>query len=160
MYEVDSILYKKRFNGRWLYLVKWSGFDYSECTWEPKENLVSAIKPWEKFLEGAPIDLLKKKMDKYEKDLKTYESVERKYNKYKNIIDRYVVTKEREMDNATKFKSKNSRGRSRSMMVNKETKLKKILLGRKRSDSSGSEECIGIKKKRESRSGSRKDVDY
>ena len=157
MYEVDYILCKKRFNGRWLYLVKWSDFEYSECTWEPIENIVTAKKPYERFLEGTPIDQLKQKMEKYEKDLKTYESVEKKYNKYKNIVDYYVTKKERELDNIAKINGKNKRNRSRSLVradkvIDKQQELRSKI---KRSDSSDYKDCIGLlRRKRAERSRS------
>jgi hypothetical protein len=38
-YEVEKILGHDRVNGRPYYLVKWTGYDTSENTWEPIENL-------------------------------------------------------------------------------------------------------------------------
>ena len=39
IYEVDDILGKKRFGKTWKYLVKWTGYDDSENTWEPLANV-------------------------------------------------------------------------------------------------------------------------
>lgn len=38
-YLVDKIMGMKMENGQPLYLVKWTGYDHSESTWEPVENL-------------------------------------------------------------------------------------------------------------------------
>ena len=38
-YEVERILGKKIISGTVHYLVKWKGYDISESTWEPKQNL-------------------------------------------------------------------------------------------------------------------------
>ena len=40
VFEVEAILEKgKGEAGEELYKVKWKGYDESECTWEPLENL-------------------------------------------------------------------------------------------------------------------------
>ncbi|CAM6094468.1 unnamed protein product [Calypogeia fissa] len=45
-YEVEAILdhhYKRRLGKQLFeYLVKWTGYDQAECTWEPEENLTHA----------------------------------------------------------------------------------------------------------------------
>ena len=38
-FEVEKIMNRKKSKGQWLYLVRWAGFDESEDTWEPIENL-------------------------------------------------------------------------------------------------------------------------
>ena len=38
-FEVEKVLNRKKSKGQWLYLVRWAGFDESEDTWEPLENL-------------------------------------------------------------------------------------------------------------------------
>jgi hypothetical protein len=38
-YEVEEILEARRISGRPHYLVRWKGYDTSENTWEPIENL-------------------------------------------------------------------------------------------------------------------------
>ena len=43
-YEVENVLAKgKGENNEDLYKVKWKGFDESECTWEPLENLQNVL---------------------------------------------------------------------------------------------------------------------
>lgn len=41
IYEVESILNKRYFKGKALYLIKWKGFNSSENSWEPEENIES-----------------------------------------------------------------------------------------------------------------------
>lgn len=50
VYEVDEILDKRRKEKGWEYLIKWKDYNFSECTWEPKENIFNdkAIKKFEK----------------------------------------------------------------------------------------------------------------
>lgn len=38
-YPVEKILEDKIIEGRKHYLIKWEGYDYNSCTWEPIENL-------------------------------------------------------------------------------------------------------------------------
>ncbi|KAJ9051537.1 hypothetical protein DSO57_1003886 [Entomophthora muscae] len=38
-YEIETIMAKRGTGPRLAYLVKWRGFGFSECTWEPKKNL-------------------------------------------------------------------------------------------------------------------------
>ena len=42
-FEVEKILNRKKSKGQWLYLVRWAGFDESEDTWEPLENLAGGF---------------------------------------------------------------------------------------------------------------------
>lgn len=44
MYEVEKIVEHRELGPeRFLYLVKWKGFDDTQCTWEPLENLTGCI---------------------------------------------------------------------------------------------------------------------
>lgn len=51
LFKVEKIVNKKlcEANGRWLYLVKWEGYDSDESTWEPEENLCYIPKLLETF---------------------------------------------------------------------------------------------------------------
>ncbi|KRX03005.1 Chromo domain protein [Pseudocohnilembus persalinus] len=40
LYEIEKILEKKLINHEYKYKVKWKGYSESECTWEPRENLI------------------------------------------------------------------------------------------------------------------------
>lgn len=50
VYEIDDILDKRKKKNKEEYLVKWKGYKFSECTWEPKENIFAPniIKNFEK----------------------------------------------------------------------------------------------------------------
>lgn len=48
-YEVETILEKQRISNKHYYLVKWKGYDTSENTWEPEENLKNARKKVEHY---------------------------------------------------------------------------------------------------------------
>jgi hypothetical protein len=48
-YMVEKILDKKKYKGIWKYKVKWEGYSYNECTWEPKENLSNCKEMIERF---------------------------------------------------------------------------------------------------------------
>ena len=51
-YEVEDILEKRMISGEAHYLVKWRGYDTSENTWEPRENLKNCARAlWR--LEGG-----------------------------------------------------------------------------------------------------------
>jgi hypothetical protein len=49
MYIVEKILEKKKHKGVWKYKVKWEGYSYDECTWEPKDNLTSCKELIDRF---------------------------------------------------------------------------------------------------------------
>ncbi len=50
VYEIEEIIDKRKVKNKTEYLVKWKGYKFSECTWEPKENIFSKkmIKNFEK----------------------------------------------------------------------------------------------------------------
>lgn len=50
IYEVETILAKKKFGRSWRYLVKWTGYDDSENTWEPLAN----VRHLTDLVEAAP----------------------------------------------------------------------------------------------------------
>ncbi|KAF4556737.1 Hypothetical protein D9617_1g086170 [Elsinoe fawcettii] len=37
-FDVEEVIAARKFNGEVKYLVKWDGYDYGECTWEPRES--------------------------------------------------------------------------------------------------------------------------
>lgn len=51
IYEVESILSKKKQGNKWLYKVKWEGWSINDCTWEPLENLSSVDEILKEFEE-------------------------------------------------------------------------------------------------------------
>lgn len=42
-YEVETIIDKRKKNGKEQYLVKWKGYGLDQTTWEPKENLGNCL---------------------------------------------------------------------------------------------------------------------
>lgn len=50
-YEVEEFISKKKRKEGWYYLVKWSGYEYSESTWEPFENIRDCKKQLKVFEE-------------------------------------------------------------------------------------------------------------
>ena len=53
-YEVEAVLDKDiDSNGGEIYKVKWRGYSESECTWEPIENLSSALHLVEKLNKSS-----------------------------------------------------------------------------------------------------------
>jgi hypothetical protein len=50
IYDVEEIIDKRKIKNKTEYLIKWKGYNFSECTWEPKENIFSKkmIKNFEK----------------------------------------------------------------------------------------------------------------
>ena len=51
-YEVERILGKKIISGAAHYLVKWKGYNTSESTWEPKQNLKNCARTLQRFEGG------------------------------------------------------------------------------------------------------------
>ena len=51
-YKVEGILGKKTISGTAHYLVKWKGYNTSESTWEPKQNLRNCARTLQRFEGG------------------------------------------------------------------------------------------------------------
>lgn len=73
-YKVEAILKHRKRNGKVFYLIKWEGYDESQNTWEPEDNL------------SCP-DILAKYIEKLEKEQKAKEEEKRikKENSQKNL---------------------------------------------------------------------------
>lgn len=54
IFEVESIIDKKKVGTKLMYLVKWEGYSKEESTWEPVENLENVKEMLEQF-EGKLI---------------------------------------------------------------------------------------------------------
>ncbi len=52
-YEVEDILGKRMISEEAHYLVKWKGYDASESTWEPQDNLLNCVRTLQQFEKGA-----------------------------------------------------------------------------------------------------------
>merc|ERR1712004_477853 len=70
-YEVESVVSKRETDeGKVEYLVKWKGYDASDNTWEPIENLESSqelIDEFEERTENAAVEEEKVSTEKMEK---------------------------------------------------------------------------------------------
>ena len=49
LYPIEKILDKRKANNRIEYKIKWEGYSIKECTWEPIENLQTAIELVEEY---------------------------------------------------------------------------------------------------------------
>jgi len=52
-YQVENILKQRMISGKTHYLIKWKGYNTSENTWEPKENLLNCVRTLQQFERGA-----------------------------------------------------------------------------------------------------------
>ncbi len=52
-YQVENILEKRMISGKAHYLIKWKGYDTSENTWEPRENLLNCARTLQQFEKRA-----------------------------------------------------------------------------------------------------------
>jgi len=52
-YQVKNILKQRMISGKTHYLIKWKGYNTSENTWKPKENLLNCAKTLQQFERGA-----------------------------------------------------------------------------------------------------------
>jgi hypothetical protein len=55
IFVVEAILGKRKYRGRWQYLVKWDGYDESENTWEPSSSLQHLVRELAEELAAAPL---------------------------------------------------------------------------------------------------------
>ena len=55
IFVVEAILSKRKYRGRWQYLVKWDGYDDTENTWEPASNLQHLVGDLADQLAAAPL---------------------------------------------------------------------------------------------------------
>ena len=56
VYQVEKIVGKRWKGGRVQYKVKWEGYPYSQCTWEPLEHLQTVFE----LIERISADNVKK----------------------------------------------------------------------------------------------------
>jgi hypothetical protein len=62
-YEVDYIICENNFGRGKEYLIKWESYDFSECTWEPAENVLGEY-VLEMYKEKSIVEKLKEKVAK------------------------------------------------------------------------------------------------
>ena len=125
-YKVEKILEKKKFDDQVLYLVKWRGYGYEDCTWEPRENLATAKESLKEFFDSPPLDKLKSKIDRSGDDADKKKQNVENYKSLKKIVEKFVLDKEREMDCKALEKEKVRKEREKSEKVkNREQSLLK-----------------------------------
>ena len=102
IYYIERILDKRKVNGKYEYKIKWEGYPLNQSTWEPLENLQTAmelVNEFDKVYEQQNKNknesknnsylkkkrLLKKEVKKEEKEEKGKEEIEQKEEKNENI---------------------------------------------------------------------------
>ena len=71
IYYIERILDRRNVNGRLEYKIKWEGYPMSQSTWEPLENLKTAIELVEEYDKLHPLpppDLIGKKTNRQKKE--------------------------------------------------------------------------------------------
>ena len=68
VYQVEKIVGKRWKGGRVQYKVKWEGYPYSQCTWEPLEHLQTVFELIDQYNESQQTT---SKKSKTKKELRT-----------------------------------------------------------------------------------------
>ena len=132
MSKIETILAKKTIRGKEFFLVKWDNKDLSELTWETKQDLVEIYLEESKMNEDSLIEELRKRKEKLEDMFIRYESMDRKYERYRNLIDKFVTAKEEEVKGEAAMKRQlESEKKAYERYAKKEVKLEKKLISNK-----------------------------
>ena len=86
IYYIERILDRRNVNGRLEYKIKWEGYPMSQSTWEPLENLKTAIELVEEYDKLHPLpppDLMEKAL---EEEKKLAELKEQRKKQLQNIL--------------------------------------------------------------------------
>ena len=67
---VDKIIARKLVGKKKLYLIKWKGYPFGDCSWEPISNLVNITNMVEDFDKNFPNSIDKRRLKKYLKVIK------------------------------------------------------------------------------------------
>ena len=109
VYQVEKIVGKRWKGGKVQYKVKWEGYPYSQCTWEPLENLQTVIELIDQYNESQQTTSKKVKKGNEEDYL---------HKKRKNSgSDAHEEEKEKKTDkesNESKEESKDSNNKEQS----------------------------------------------
>ena len=125
-YNVETILEKRKFEGQLFYLVKWRGYGYEECTWEPKENIATATESLSEFERNPPLKILKARMDSAKQEDKRKVATNN-YKQLKKIVDDLILDRERELDTEAMEKDKKVRELEKSMTTVKKCSSMRFL---------------------------------
>ena len=89
IYYVEKILDRRKVNDRYEYKIKWEGYPMNQSTWEPLENLRTAMELVEEYDNEHPIPkkLIGKKKNRTKKD-ETKESTEKKENQIQEVQEK------------------------------------------------------------------------
>ena len=109
VYQVEKIVGKRWKGGRVQYKVKWEGYPYSQCTWEPLEHLQTVFELIDQYNESQ--QTTSKKSEKDEEHL-------RKKRKKSSSVSQ--EEKSEESSNSRKIKSNSSEKKDSKDNSNKE----------------------------------------
>ena len=105
-YNIEKILKRRKIHNRLEYKIKWEGYPLSQSTWEPLENLVSAIEYVEEYDKNHPFKNISKstKKDKLLGKKKTSNKkgksgLKKIINKNKKIIAENTLVEKAERNN-------------------------------------------------------------
>ena len=111
VYQVEKIVGKRWKGGRVQYKVKWEGYPYSQCTWEPLEHLQTVFELIDQYNESQQTTSKKSKKEKDEEHL-------RKKRKKSSSVSQ--EEKSEESSNSRKIKSNSSERKDSKDNSNKE----------------------------------------
>ena len=111
VYQVEKIVGKRWKGGRVQYKVKWEGYPYSQCTWEPLEHLQTVFELIDQYNESQQTTSKKSKKEKDEEHL-------RKKRKKSSSVSQ--EEKSEESSNSRKIKSNSSEKKDSKDNSNKE----------------------------------------
>ena len=111
VYQVEKIVGKRWKGGRVQYKVKWEGYPYSQCTWEPLEHLQTVFELIDQYNESQQTTSKKSKKEKDEEHL-------RKKRKKSSSVSQ--EEKSEESSNSRKIKSNSSEKKHSKDNSNKE----------------------------------------
>ena len=78
IYYIEKILDRRRANNRLEYKIKWEGYPLNQCTWEPIENLQTAIELVEDYDKDHPLTEIQKPQKKFLGRKKMYTKKQKK----------------------------------------------------------------------------------
>ena len=89
MYNVEKILDRRKVNDRFEYKIKWEGYPMNQSTWEPLENLRTAMELVEEYDNEHPIPkkLIGKKRKSVKKEV-IKDTTEKKENQIQEIQEK------------------------------------------------------------------------
>ena len=111
VYQVEKIVGKRWKGGRVQYKVKWEGYPYSQCTWEPLEHLQTVFELIDQYNESQQTTSKKSIKEKDEEHL-------RKKRKKSSSVSQ--EEKSEESSNSRKIKSNSSEKKDSKDNSNKE----------------------------------------